>query len=167
MKSVLPAALAALVAAAALAQTPPAQLVASRITADGLKADVSFLASDALEGRGTPSRGLDIAAEFIASQFRRAGLEPVGDDGYFQTAPYVSMAPNLDGLELTLKIGDQTIKVDKASMALQEPAAADVKDATAIQTTMAAASVLAPEQARGKVLLIHMQTMTGMRQLAP
>lgn len=166
MKSVLPAALAALVAAAALAQAPPAQSIASRITADGLKADVSFLASDALEGRGTPSRGLEIAAEFVASQFRRAGLEPVGDDGYFQTAPYVSVAPNLDGLELTLRVGDQTVKADKASIALQEAAAADVKDAAAVQTTMAAASVLTPDQVRGKVLLIEMQGIGGMRQLA-
>ncbi|HEX8351351.1 MAG TPA: M28 family peptidase, partial [Pyrinomonadaceae bacterium] len=42
----------------------------------------------ALEGRGTPSRGLHIAAEYIAAQFRRAGLEPAGDDGYFQTAKW-------------------------------------------------------------------------------
>lgn len=58
------------------------------ITADSLKGHVSFLASDALEGRGTPSKGLDIAAEYIASQFRRAGLEPAGDDGYFQTTTF-------------------------------------------------------------------------------
>src|SRR5687767_12028171 len=53
--------------------------------ADSLRGHVSFLASDLLEGRDTPSRGLDIAAEYIAAQFRRAGLRPVGDDGYFQT----------------------------------------------------------------------------------
>src|SRR6266480_1653590 len=56
-----------------------------RITAQSLQGHVSFLASDLLEGRNTPSRGLDIAAEYIAAQFRRAGLEAVGDDGYFQT----------------------------------------------------------------------------------
>lgn len=55
------------------------------ISASSLKGHLSFIASDALEGRGTPSRGLDLAAEYIAAQFRRAGLEPVGDDGYFQT----------------------------------------------------------------------------------
>src|SRR5690349_25059436 len=56
-----------------------------KISANSLRGNLSFLASDALEGRGTPSRGLDIAAEYIAAQFRKAGLEPVGDDGYFQT----------------------------------------------------------------------------------
>ncbi len=58
----------------------------AQVSAESMKAHLSFLASDALEGRKTPSRGLDVAAEYIAAQFRRAGLEPAGDDGYFQTA---------------------------------------------------------------------------------
>src|SRR5450432_456139 len=65
--------------------TPQMKTVADHVTADSLRGHLSFIASDALEGRGTPSRGLDLAAEYIASQFRRAGLEPVGDDGFFQT----------------------------------------------------------------------------------
>jgi hypothetical protein len=56
------------------------------VSAESLKGHLSFISSDALEGRKTPSRGLDLAAEYIAAQFRRAGLEPAGDDGYFQTA---------------------------------------------------------------------------------
>jgi hypothetical protein len=67
--------------------TPEMRIVISHITAGSLRGHVSFLASDLLEGRDTPSRGLDIAAEYIAAQFRRIGLEPAGDDGYFQTAP--------------------------------------------------------------------------------
>jgi hypothetical protein len=67
--------------------------VLDRISAASMRGNLSFLASDALEGRGTPSRGLDIAAEFIASQFRAAGLEPLGDDGYFQTADWNLIDP--------------------------------------------------------------------------
>jgi hypothetical protein len=111
----------AMVAAAAFAQTP-----APRIAANDLKADVSFLASDAMEGRATPSKTLDIAAEFIAAQFRRAGLEPAGDDGYFQTAAFQSVKPNPDGLELTLEIGGRKFAVDQASMAVSQPVAANV-----------------------------------------
>jgi len=67
-----------------------------RISANSMRGNLSFLASDALEGRGTPSRGLDIAAEYIAAQFRRAGLEPLGDDGYFQTADWTKIDPKRD-----------------------------------------------------------------------
>lgn len=78
--------LAAAIALAAAALTPEQQGVVSHISADSLRGHLSFIASDLLEGRNTPSRGLDIAAEYIAAQFRRAGLEPVGDHDYFQTA---------------------------------------------------------------------------------
>ena len=66
--------------------TPDMRIVADHISAGSLRGHISFLASDLLEGRDTPSRGLDIAAEYIAAQFRGIGLEPAGDDGYFQTA---------------------------------------------------------------------------------
>ncbi|MBO0797400.1 MAG: M20/M25/M40 family metallo-hydrolase [Blastocatellia bacterium] len=60
--------------------------VLARISADSLRGHLSFIASDQLEGRKTPSRGLDLAAEYIAAQFRRAALEPAGEPGksYFQ-----------------------------------------------------------------------------------
>ncbi len=54
------------------------RIVLNSITPADLKGDLSFLASDALQGRYTPSPGLEVAAEFIASQFRAAGLEPGG-----------------------------------------------------------------------------------------
>jgi hypothetical protein len=61
------------------------QPVADHITAESLRGHLSFIASDALEGRSTPSPGLDLAAEYIAAQFRRAGLEPAAGDSYLQT----------------------------------------------------------------------------------
>ena len=71
--------------------TPQMRAAVGRITAESLRGHLSFIASDALEGRRTGSRGLDIAAEYIAAQFRRAGLEPAGEGGtYFQTATFTS-----------------------------------------------------------------------------
>ena len=58
---------------------------ASLITGAQLKDYLSFVASDEMEGRTTPSRGLDTTARFIATQLSRWGVKPAGDEGtYFQ-----------------------------------------------------------------------------------
>ena len=55
------------------------------ITAAQLKDYLYFIASDEMEGRDTPSRGLDTTAKFIAMSLSRWGLKPAGGDGtYFQ-----------------------------------------------------------------------------------
>ncbi|MEP6706416.1 MAG: M20/M25/M40 family metallo-hydrolase [Pyrinomonadaceae bacterium] len=54
------------------------------INAAQLKDYLSFIASDEMEGRDTPSRGLDTTAKFIAMNLSRWGFKPAGDDGYFQ-----------------------------------------------------------------------------------
>ena len=78
--------------------TPAQRQALARISADSLRGNLSFLASDLLQGRPTPSLGQDIAAEFIASQFRRAGLRPAGDNGYYQTVPNGRPLHNVIGL---------------------------------------------------------------------
>ncbi|MEO7971185.1 MAG: M20/M25/M40 family metallo-hydrolase, partial [bacterium] len=44
---------------------------------------LSFIASDEMEGRDTPSRGLDTTAKFLAMNLSRWGFKPAGDDGSF------------------------------------------------------------------------------------
>lgn len=80
---------------AALAQRKPAHAkpagiaatAASRgtdtISAAQLRTYLSFIASDEMEGRDTPSRGLDTVAKFIALNLTRWGFKPAGDDGTF------------------------------------------------------------------------------------
>ena len=59
-----------------------------------LRAHLEFIASDDLGGRRTPSRGLDLAARYLASQLQRIGLEPAGGDGsYFQRFRVDDRAP--------------------------------------------------------------------------
>lgn len=53
---------------------------------------IRYLAADALEGRFSGTRGEQCAAEYIATMFERIGLEPAGDDGWFQTLSLASAA---------------------------------------------------------------------------
>lgn len=53
------------------------------IRADRLKAHLEFIANDLLEGRNTPSRGLDIATWYVATQLKLWGAQPAGDNGTF------------------------------------------------------------------------------------
>src|SRR5689334_19097364 len=106
--------------------SPAAKEALSRISADSLRGHVAFLASDLLEGRGTPSRGLDLAAEYVAAQFRRAGLEPIGDDGYFQTAPWPYLAPDPGTFSCEVALGDESFRVDERQASGQLVQAVDV-----------------------------------------
>jgi Zn-dependent M28 family amino/carboxypeptidase len=54
------------------------------ITADDLRRYVTFLASDEMKGRQTPSPELDKAAEYIADEFKKDGVKPGNGDSYFQ-----------------------------------------------------------------------------------
>lgn len=57
-------------------------------------ADMSFLADDALHGRGSATRDEHIAALFAAAQFQSLGLAPGGDSGgYIQKSPLPVPAP--------------------------------------------------------------------------
>lgn len=115
--------------AALFAVEPSEQAALDRISAASLRGNLSFLASDALEGRNTPSHGLDVAAEFIASQFRRAGLDPVTKDGsYFQTANYAQVTPKLDDFHLTLSTGGNVLTLSAADVRVRCLKALDLTD---------------------------------------
>src|SRR5277367_4325217 len=67
------------------------------IDSERIRAHVRYLSDDLLEGRGTGTRGGDIAAKYIAAQFALDGLEPAGDDGgYLQKIEFtgVQTEPN-------------------------------------------------------------------------
>jgi Zn-dependent M28 family amino/carboxypeptidase len=58
-------------------------------------AALEFLSDDALEGRAPGTRGGDLAAKYIAAEFRQVGLEPAGDDGtFFHRVPIISLTPD-------------------------------------------------------------------------
>ncbi len=63
----------------------PAMKATTAISAEQLKDFLYFIADDAMQGRDTPSAGLDVAANFIAYNLKKWGVKPAGDSGsYFQ-----------------------------------------------------------------------------------
>ena len=96
---------AASVAQAQEAAPPPPAAPASAAAPAPLPADqaafkshVLFLASDQMRGREAGSAEYDIAAQYVASQFHAAGLQPAGDAGsYLQKVPLVSYRPSDKG----------------------------------------------------------------------
>ena len=67
------------------AETAPA----AEITPTEMYATISFLASDALRGRDTPSPGLEAAAAYLVSEYRRLDLDPAGENGtFYQRYPF-------------------------------------------------------------------------------
>jgi hypothetical protein len=74
-------------AAVALAAAAPAQSPDTAAAAR-VRGHIEFLADDLLEGRGTGTRGHEIAAAYVASQFRTLGLQPAGENNsWYQWVP--------------------------------------------------------------------------------
>jgi hypothetical protein len=75
------------VAMGKLAPRKPLADLAQPFSSERMRETIRFLSSDELEGRGFGSQGLDRAADYIARQFRDAGLLPAGsaEGSYFQT----------------------------------------------------------------------------------
>ena len=75
------------------------------IRAEDMKNDVSYLASDELEGRFTGSKGEQAAGAYIAKRFQEAGLRELGEEsGYFQSFPFTS------GVKLIAKENLMTVR---------------------------------------------------------
>ena len=89
-------------AAARLGFAPDVAAAMRGIDPERIRAHVKFLADDLLEGRGTGTRGGDIAAHYIAAQFALDGLRPAGDGGsYLQRVAFTGVQ-TLDGTTVAL-----------------------------------------------------------------
>lgn len=146
--------------------TPEIQNALDAIRPDPLRGDLSFLSSDLLEGRNTPSRGLDIAAEYIASQFRAAGLEPGGDHGsYFQTAHLAVARPDLTGFRLSLEHAGRSLTVEPKDASPVVSAALDLENVPVFRLDLGdedQVRSLTPADMNGKALVYELSP-RGMR----
>jgi len=107
MKKNLLAALAALLLPASLgAQSAEIRRGAATITQDDYAWRIGVIAHDSMQGRNTPSPGLDKTAEWIASEFRRFGLKGgAGDGAFIQRYPLVETAVDAGDSRLQVRGG--------------------------------------------------------------
>jgi len=85
------------------------------ITEDDLRRDLGVIAHDSMMGRATPSRGLDLTAQYVADQFASFGLRPGGDAGtWFQRYPLEATRFEPAGSSLTLTGGGTPVTLSFA-----------------------------------------------------
>ena len=87
-----------------------AQHVMDHFSKAALRANMRFLSDDLLEGRGTGTRGQELAAKYVAAQFESLGLEPAGVKGtYFQMVPFLEIQVDPKASQLSImKDGKRT-----------------------------------------------------------
>jgi hypothetical protein len=99
------ASLAALLAAVISAAAPP-------IDSQALLEHIKFLSSDELQGRGNGSAGLERAGDYIAGQFKAAGLTPAGSNGdWFQPFQLTAGLKIAEGNSLIIHAASQDVQL--------------------------------------------------------
>jgi Zn-dependent M28 family amino/carboxypeptidase len=84
---------------------------APEISSDRIKAHVAYLASDRLEGRGPGTRGEFLTTEYLADEFKKAGLKPIGKrDTYLQPVPLVRVVTSPKSTLQAVK-GEKTLNI--------------------------------------------------------
>jgi len=111
------------------------------LSAQRLQQHISYLASDALDGRRTGTQGANDAAHYIAGEFARLGLRPALQSAgtkkpsvlmaqYLQSFPYVATVQLGNGN--TLKVGDKSYAVGTDWMPLGFSANGDLPNTPAV-----------------------------------
>ncbi len=86
---------------------------AATILPGDIRRHITFLASDELAGRDTPSPGLEVAASYLVDFLEEAGIEPAGDDGTFiQRFPYTQTAMVAAARQVNYRSAGSTQELD-------------------------------------------------------
>ncbi len=95
--------------AAPTAPQPDFTQTAAEIRPDDLRQYVTYLASDALEGRLTGTEGERLATQYVADVFKAIGLVPYGEDSWFDPFDFTAGVALGDGNKLTLTGEKETL----------------------------------------------------------
>lgn len=94
-----------------------------------IQAHLEFLADDAMRGRDTGSAEHEIASQYIATEFKRLGLQPAGDDGtYFQRVKFRQSFLKERSAGLAIHAGDDTVELDYPKQFITGPSSFTEQD---------------------------------------
>lgn len=132
-----------------------AQATTAAITTADLQHRLKIIADDSMMGRQSGSKGDYMTADYVASEFRRLGLRPAGENGtYFQTVPFWNAAVDQTS---HLVVGATTLQVERDFLPsnIRSPAGS-LDNATVIYGGSATDSAgwISPERAAGKVVVL-------------
>jgi hypothetical protein len=142
----------------------PAPVLAAGRTIAGpsLEQHVRTLADDRMEGRGTATRGYDLAAQYVAERMQALGLEPGGSGGYLRPVPLLrgDLDPAASAFEL--RRAGESLPLEVGRDVLLSPDFLRTRWTTEAPLVFAGYGVSAPEMSyddfagldvRGKVLV--------------
>ena len=157
-----------LTTALAILSVLPARTAATDTAiADAIEAHVTFLADDLLEGRGTGTPGYDLAARYVAAQFRQLGLRPAGNSNtWFQSVPLLESHLVSESTRVELRSDGQTNALDYNLDYVARPHFAETNCAVTAPLVFVGYGVEAPEfnyddfagvDLRGKIAVFFMK----------
>lgn len=92
------------------AQSGTVKKAAATITEADVARRIGVIAHDSMGGRDTPSKGLDLTAQYVADEFKRAGLKPGMPDGSW-LQKYTIGRRKIVAAESSLEIDEHGVKV--------------------------------------------------------
>ncbi len=110
-----------------------------------IKSHLFFLADDLLEGRDTGSRGHDIAALYIATEFAKYGLTPAGTDGFMQDVQFRKSVLVQESPEFTITTDDGTTSLDYPKQYLMGPSLLSENSAVEAEMVFVGYGIVADE----------------------
>lgn len=135
------------------------ELAFAELTETRLRADLTFLTSEPLQGRLSLERGSDVAAQWIVSEFTKAGLKPAANGSYLQAVPFIEYRTDRERSSVTITTNGAAKKYSSPNAAASFP-----RDVTInAPVVFAGFGITAPElgyddykglNVKGKVVLI-------------
>lgn len=111
-----------------------------------IRADLEFLAADEMQGRDALSEEYKVAANYVAAEFKRLGLKPMGDNGtYFQQVPFVQYSLDLKQSSFELTVGGETSTLKLAADYLLSASLSEKETDIAADMVFVGYGIQAPE----------------------